>query len=118
MLKKMKMQAIFLACIIAASSLQQVFAQTGTSAGTITSIATGWNADAFGVNTTAPMVNPAGCPSVNNYQAISTNPGYSTHYAALLTAYSTGSQVSFIISNTTCTQGNPSVIGVIIRPAS
>ena len=118
MFNKKMIQLIPLSCIVAASLLQPVFAQTGTAIGKITSFSTGWNADAFGVTTNAPVINPAGCSSTSSYQAISSAPGYKSHYAAVLTAYSTGSQVVLIISNTTCTQGFPTIIGVNVTPAT
>jgi hypothetical protein len=40
--------------------------------------------------------------------------GYNTYYAAILTAYSTGSQVVFVVSNTQCTYSAPTIIGVNI----
>jgi hypothetical protein len=116
MFKTTKLQVVSLACVIAASSLQPAFAQTSTSAGTITTIGTGWSMDAFGIATTAPKINPAGCAQSSFYEASSTAPGYNTYYAAVLTAYSTGSQVNVIVSNTTCAQGLPMIIGINITP--
>lgn len=118
MLKKMKFQAISIACVLAAGSLQPVFAQTGSGTGTITSITTGWNSDSFAITTTSPTINPAGCASSAHYIATSTSPGYNTYYAAVLTAYSTGSQVTLIVSSTSCTSGFPTIIGVNISPSS
>lgn len=118
MLKKMQLQVISLACVTMACSLQPAFAQTATSAGTITAIGTGWSSDSFGVATTAPIVNPAGCSQTSSYEASSTAPGYNTYYAAILTAYSTGSSVTIIVSNTTCTQNFPTIIGLNVNPAT
>ena len=114
MLKKMKAQVISLACIIMVSSIQPVFAQTATGAGTITQVTAGWNGDFFGIHTTAPVINPAGCGATDNYTASSADAGYNTYYAAALTAYSTGSQVYVIVSNTACVQGRPTIIGLTV----
>lgn len=118
MLKKMKLQAISLACAIAVCSLQPAFAQTGSGNGLITSFSAGWSSDTFTVTNSSPIINPAGCAATGEYIATSTAPGYNTYYAAVLTAYSTGSNVAFIISNTTCTQGFPTIIGVNVTPSS
>ena len=114
MLEKMKLQVLSLACVIAAIPLQPVFAQTTSSAGTIKLIGTGWSSAVFGIGTTAPLVNPAGCATTDQYQEISANPGYNTDYAAALTAYSTGSQVEVVVSNTVCTNTRPTIIGLYV----
>lgn len=116
MLKNVRTQIISLACIIAASSLQPVFAQTTGGAGTIKMVASGWSSDTFGIATTAPVVNPAGCAVTDQYQTTSANAGYSTNYAAALTAYSTGSQVQVVVSNTTCTNTRPTLVGLYVTP--
>jgi hypothetical protein len=114
MLKKMRVQAICLAGVVAASSLQPVFAQTTVSAGLIKQIDTGWESDTFGVMTTAAIVNPAGCTATDMYESSSPAAGYNTYYAAALTAFSTGSQVTVVVSNTTCTENRPTIIGIYI----
>ncbi|GGA46986.1 hypothetical protein [Dyella nitratireducens] len=114
MLKKIGMKLLPLAAIIAATSLQPVFAQTSNTAGTIKQIDTGWESDTFGVMTAAPMINPAGCPATDMYESSQPAGGYSTYYAAALTAFSTGSQVIIVVSNTTCTQNRPTIIGLYL----
>jgi hypothetical protein len=115
MLKNMRTQMISLACIVAASSLQPVFAQTVGSAGTISQVSAGWTSATFGVTTTAPFLNPAGCTSTDMYEVSEANDsGYSTYYAAVLTAYSTGSQIKVVVSNTVCTMTRPTIIGIYI----
>ena len=114
MVKKATFQLISLAGLFLACSLQPVFAQTVSAAGVITSISTGWSADAIGVTNSALVVNPAGCGAPTHYVTTSSLPGYNTYYAAILTAYSTGSQVEFVVSNTVCTYSAPTIIGVNI----
>ena len=114
MIKNMKLRALSLACVIAASSLQPVFAQATSSAGTITRVATGWSSATFGITITAPLVNPAGCATTDQYQETSANPGYNTDYAAALTAYTSGSQVQIVVSNTVCTNTRPTIIGLYV----
>jgi hypothetical protein len=112
--KKVTFQVIALACLFAACSLQPAFAQTASAAGVITSIETGWSSDSIGVTNSAAIVNPAGCSAATHYVTTSAMSGYNTYYAAILTAYSTGSQVVFVVSNTQCTYSAPTIIGVNI----
>jgi ABC-type proline/glycine betaine transport system substrate-binding protein len=114
MFKKARLQFLSLVALFLACSLQPVFAQTTSDPGVITSLSTGWSSDAIGVTNTAPVINPAGCSAPAHYVSASTLPGYNTYYAAILTAYSTGAQVSFVISNTQCTFSAPTIIGVNI----
>ena len=115
---KAKLQIIALACLSAACSLQPVFAQTSSAAGVITSIDTGWSSDSIGVTNSATIANPAGCSAATHYVATSNMAGYNTYYAAILTAYSTGAQVVFVVSNTQCTYSAPTIIGVNIVSTS
>lgn len=114
MLKKTKMQLLSLACVLGVASLQPVFAQTSTASTTIKQIDTGWASDTFGVMTTAPVINPAGCPATDMYESSQPAAGYSTYYAAALTAFSTSSQVVIIVSNTTCTANRPTIWGLYL----
>lgn len=114
MLKKTKMQLLSLTCILGASSLQPLFAQTSTSTTTIKQIDTGWASDTFGVMTAAPVINPAGCSASDMYESSQPAAGYSTFYAAALTAFTTASQVVVIVSNTTCTQNRPTIMGIYL----
>jgi hypothetical protein len=112
--RKVKLQVIALACVVTACAFQPVFAQTISSAGVITSIQTGWSSDSIGVTNSATVINPAGCAGASHYVTTSATPGYNTYYAAILTAYSTGAQVTFVVSNTQCTYSAPTIIGVNI----
>ena len=114
MLKKANVNVISLVCIIALIAAQPIFAQTTVTAGTIKQILTGWSSDTFGVMTTASVVNPAGCTATDMYESSSPAPGYTTFYAAALTGFTTGAQVSIVVSNTTCTQNRPSIMGIYI----
>lgn len=118
MLAKIKMAVTLLACVVAASSLQPAFAQDQSNVGTITQISTGWNSETFGIETTAPMINPAGCSVTDMYEVSSTSPGYNTYYAAALTAFSTGSQVVVVVSTAACTMSRPTIIGITVIPSS
>jgi hypothetical protein len=87
-------------------------AQSG-QVGTIASIRTGWNADSFAIVTVEPIANPAHCQTADGYIAEKSQPGYSTYYAAALTAYATSSKVAIIVDNTTCGfAGRPKLIGI------
>lgn len=89
------------------------FSQTAT-VGSITMLRTGWNADSFAVALTAPIVNPANCPTPDGYLSISSQPGYNTYYAAALTAYSLNLRVMVVIDNTPgqCLFSRPKLIGI------
>ena len=87
------------------------FSQTMSTA-TITMIRTGWNVDSFALVTAEPVLNPANCPTPDGYLSASTHPGYSTYYAAALTAYSLSQPVVVIIHNTQCALSRPLLIGI------
>jgi hypothetical protein len=112
--RKAKLQVVALACVFSACAFQPVFAQTTSAPGVITSLEAGWSSDSIGVTNSASVVNPAGCTAASHYVSTSATPGYNTYYAAILTAYSTGAQVTFVVSNTVCTYSAPTIIGVNI----
>jgi hypothetical protein len=95
------------------------FCQTAEH-GQITMIRTGWNGDFFAVVTTEDIedpsrfMNPANCPVKDGYVSTSTSPGYSTYYAAALTAYSLAQSVDIVVDNTSCALGRPLLIGIDI----
>jgi len=91
------------------------FAQTTAYAVNITAIRTGWATDAFGIETTQTMVNPANCPVLDGYAAEGSVAGYKTHYAAALLAFASNKTVWVVVSNTACSQGRPMIIGVTVR---
>jgi hypothetical protein len=102
-----------LALVLAAGP---AMAQTATQLGTVTLLRTGWNADSFGIVTSAPQVKPRGCGSLPGY--ISTKParGYDTLYQAALLAYQQKAVVQVVVSNTDCTSGWPRIIGINLFP--
>lgn len=113
------MRHTLLAVVLMACSAP-AFCQT-TVHRAITGIRTGWNGDYFAVVTAEFIQNPANCPTKDGYVSTSTSPGYSTYYAAALTAYSLGQPVDIVISNTSCALGRPMLIGInlgIAAPAS
>ncbi|RDS80001.1 hypothetical protein [Dyella psychrodurans] len=114
MFKKMTVQVVAAACVVAASALQPALAQTTSSVGSIVGIGAGWSADIFSLAVTNTVPNPAGCAYSDAYVMSSNDPGYNTMYAAVLTAYSTGSQIAVTVSNTLCTAGRPTIIGVSV----
>jgi hypothetical protein len=95
-----------------------VLASTGPAAaqttmtGTISMIRTGWNDDSFAVVTVEPMPNPAGCARADGYITHKSLPGYSTYYAAALTAYAVRRRVMLVAHNTECYGGWPKLIGI------
>lgn len=107
---------ILLSFFLAVLGAPQAIAQTMTSTPTaITRIGTGWNNEAFSVYINQPLINPANCPDTDEYGADTTIPGYNTHYAAALTAFATGKLVTFVISNTACSQGRPMIVGLYVN---
>jgi len=89
------------------------FSQT-MSNGTITMIRTGWNDDAFAIVTAEPIQNPAHCPEPDGYLSMRTLPGYSTYYAAALTAYTLKNPIVITTHNTECAGTRPKLIGINI----
>ena len=87
------------------------FSQT-TATGSIRAINTGWNADAFSLQTREPIQNPAGCANPLGYESYSSEPGYNTNYAAALTAYMANLQVSVVIDDKVCLGPFPKIIGI------
>lgn len=87
-------------------------AQTVVSHTIINTVTTGWGYDAFGLMIAAPVPNPAGCTLSDFPLSNGTDPGFKTYYAAALTAWSTNSPVSIVISNTQCSNNRPRIIGI------
>jgi hypothetical protein len=87
------------------------FAQT-TVVGSMTLLRTGWNADSFAIVTREPIQNPAHCPTADGYLSDGSQPGYSTYYAAALTAYMAGVPLQITIDNTQCDATRPKLIGI------
>jgi hypothetical protein len=98
-----------IAALICLSS--PAFSQT-TAVGSITLIRTGWNFDSFGIVTREPIQNPANCPTPDGYVSDGTQPGYSTYYAAALTAYMANVPIQIVIHNSECVATRPKLIGI------
>lgn len=83
---------------------------------TVNGLRTGWNADTFAITTIEPVVNPANCPNPDGYISDKSLPGYTTYYAAALTAL-IASSASVVVSvhNTECFAGRPKLIGINLR---
>ena len=100
-----------LAALAATVAAAPAEAQT-TMVGNITMVRTGWNDDSFAVVTAEPMPNPAGCARSDGYITQKSLPGYSTYYAAVLTAYASRRPVMLVAHDTECFGGWPKLIGV------
>ena len=85
-----------------------------TNPAVISYFSAGWSSDQISISNTgtSTVPNPAGCTSQDLVAASSTNPGYNTLLATALTAVSSGLNVTLVISNTTCTNGRPTLIGI------
>jgi hypothetical protein len=115
-----KMRAAAAAAVaVALLSPVSGFAQSVSFTGLlpVTQIYTGWHSDTWGIGVggTTP-VNPANCPSPDAYYSDGTDPGSKNYYAQALTAFSTGTHVVVVVSNTTCTAGRPTIYGLQLQP--
>ena len=106
-----KIGFLTLACIIFASQVQ---AQSSTGRVKITGIRTGWNSDQVAITFTGAVPNPAGCTAPDGIILNTTTPGFKTHYAAILTAFSTERDVEIIIAPTGCTVSRPVFWGIYV----
>lgn len=79
---------------------------------TITNIRTGWGSDSVAIESNQPIVNPANCYAPDAYFTQITEPGYKTHYAAILMAFSLGKPVRVFISDTECSSSRPKILGI------
>jgi hypothetical protein len=112
------MRRTLLAMVLIFCSTPAFCQTTGTRL--ITMIRTGWNGDYFALVTAEDsenpdqLMNPAHCPTKDGYVSTSTSPGYSTYYAAALTAYSLGQSAEIIVADTngSCALGRPMLIGI------
>jgi len=105
-------RVVFVALALAGSSIP-AFSQT-TVTGKITLIRTGWNTEQFGVVLDQLTLNPGGCPSPDGYVTDSSKPGYTTYYAAVLTAYLANQPIMVTIADTagSCVASRPQLIGI------
>src|SRR5690242_5076888 len=95
------MRFFILIALLALAFESSAQAQTAMT-GTISMIRTGWNDDSYAVVTAEPMPNPAGCQRADGYITNKSLPGYSTYYAAALTAYATHRRVMLIAHDGEC----------------
>ena len=102
---------IFLILLALVGFGSSAFSQT-MIVGSITMVRTGWNSDAFAIVTREPIQNPANCPTPDGYQSDSSQPGYSTYYAAALTAYMANVPLMVTIDNAQCVATRPKLIGI------
>ncbi len=90
-------------------------AQTAVNNVPITQIRTGWGNDQFALETGLAIVNPANCSAPDGYVVAITNPGYRTHLAVALMAFSTDRNITIIVSNTVCVAERPLILGLYIN---
>jgi len=102
------------ALLPAIASSGNVHAQSNSGSVPITMIRTGWASDTFAIETGQAIVNPARCSAPDSYMAAISEPGYKTHYAAALLAFSSGKNVIVIVSDTDCSGSRPRIIGLHI----
>jgi hypothetical protein len=89
---------------------------TATMVGTVTLLRTGWNLDSFAIETTAPFINPAGCPDHDGYISDKPAPGYETYYDTAKLAFRLNAYVVVTVDNTVCVQGRAKLIGINLAP--
>jgi hypothetical protein len=88
-------------------------AQTASQPGTVTLLRTGWNLNSFGIQTSAPFINPVGCPAHDGYVSTKPAPGYDTFYDAAKLAFLTDvNTVVVVVDNNACSAGRPKIIGI------
>jgi len=113
---EMKFRYDWTCALLAAISLTgNACAQSNSGAVSISMIRTGWGSDTFAIETGQAIVNPAHCSAPDAYMAAISDPGYKTHYAAALLAFSTGKNLTVIVSDTECTGGRPRIIGLHVQ---
>jgi hypothetical protein len=112
--KENLMRALIIAITLAGIA-SPCLAQTSTFA-TINGVRTGWNSDSFAVTTVEPIANPGNCPTPDGYISEKAFPGYTTYYAAALTALMTASPTIVVtVHNTECFAGRPKLIGINLK---
>jgi hypothetical protein len=103
-----------IAVVLAICAMDLAVAQTETPPLTIKKLRTGWNDDVFSIETNNSIINPANCPTPDAYAIAIASPGYKTHLAAALVAYSAGKQLTVIVSNWECSQSRPKIMGIYL----
>jgi hypothetical protein len=101
--------------LLALVSVSSAEAATEVGPAQIKRIRTGWNGEAFAIETDLPVSNPARCPTPDAYMSEGAAPGYKTHYAAALPAFATGKKIRIIISDSECTAQRPKIWGIYIE---
>lgn len=78
----------------------------------IASIQTGWGEDSFTIIPAAPHVFPAGCSTLDAYISSASQPGYKTHYVAVLMAYSMSRRINIVVADNQCYLGRPVILSI------
>lgn len=113
---RIKPSSLGLSLAVVALTSTSAVAQTQVGPVPIVQFTSGWGADNFTLGTGATAVNPAGCSANDLYNSFGSDPGYKTYLATVLTAITNGMNVTLEISNTSCSQGRPMIIGVTLNP--
>ena len=102
----------FISLLLAAAATS-ASAQTTAYSVNITAIRTGWGIDAFAIEAVGQtIINPANCSVPDSYMTDLTLPGYKTHYAAALLAFSSGRPINVVVNNSACSQSRPMILGL------
>jgi hypothetical protein len=91
------------------------YAQTASPNAPIAILLTGLGDD-MAVGQATALSNPANCPLHDAADVTTATAGYKTFLATALTAITTGQSVTIVISNTTCSNSRPMLIGLDIFP--
>jgi hypothetical protein len=102
--------------LLLAATVTPVLAQERTNDVRIVRLGTGWGSDTFHLTVDQPVINPGSCPTTDGYATELTKPGYKTHYAAALLAFSMKKRVTIAVSSAPgdCVHSRPAIIGISI----
>lgn len=111
----MKISKIAIFFLVVYSMLQCSLSSAAVVTGgvVITGIRTGWNSEQVGITINSAIPNPSNCPNLDGIVINTQTPGFKTHYATVLTAYSLGKTVNFVIGDG-CSSGRPVFWGVYL----
>lgn len=102
---------------VGVAAIAPASAQTTVGPTAITLIRTGWNGDAFAIETAnLAIANPAKCSTPDAYMSGGGEPGYKTHYSATLMAFAMNKPIYIVVSNTECIATRPKIWGVYVAP--
>ena len=105
-----------LSLVVASGGLSYADEQPPHITTQITEVFTGWDADLFGIKTTEPVANPAGCKVPTGYASDSKQAGFHTFYAAALAALAQRATVIVVVdpAKDHCVANHPKLMGLNI----